>query len=462
VTRTPRSAGPPRPPPGRSSGFRRRIRGSVAWTAGGHIGTETIRLVGNLVLTRLLFPEAFGIMALITAVMIGLRLFSDIGIAPAIQQSPRGDDPDFLNTAWTIQIMRGVLLWLSACALALPMAALYDTPELMQLLPVAALALLVGGFRPTRVETASRHMRMARVTVINLSAQGLGLGLMVLLAVLTRSVWALAIGMVITEALRVLALHIFMPGHVDRMRIDRSAARDLIRFGKWIFLSTACAFAISQGDRLILGYYLTLEILGIFSIGYFIGSFPRILGMTVLERLMIPIYRDRPPAASRENFLALRRLRNKFTLGLMMLVLVLALVGPWLVSVLYDARYIMAGPVVVMLSVIVLLQLVGMSYDRAALAAGDSRGYFWLQMARAVTQTVFLMIGAHLAGLGGALAGQALAIVATYGLQLRLARRHGAWDMRHDCLAALGAVVIGALAIWMHFDIVATLFVTGG
>ncbi|TVR45205.1 MAG: polysaccharide biosynthesis protein [Rhodobacteraceae bacterium] len=457
-----RSAGPARPPPGRSGGFRDRIRGSVVWTVGGHVGTETIRLLGNLVLTRLLFPEAFGLMALITAVMIGLRLFSDIGIAPAIQQSPRGDDPDFLNTAWTIQIMRGVLLWLSACALAIPMAALYGTPELMQLLPVAALALLVGGFRPTRFETASRHMRMARVTVINLSAQALGLGVMVLLAVLTRSVWALAIGMVITEALRVLALHIFMPGHVDQLRIDRSAARELIRFGKWIFLSTACAFAISQGDRLILGYYLTLEILGIFSIGYFIGSFPRVLGMTVLERLMIPIYRDRPPARSRENFLALRRLRDMFTAGLMAIVLVLALVGPWLVSVLYDARYVMAGPVVVMLSVIVLLQLVGMSYDRAALAAGDSRRYFWLQAARAVSQTVFLMIGAHLAGLGGALAGQALAIVATYGLQLRLARRHGVWDMRHDCLAALGALVIGTLAIWLHVDIVATLFVTGG
>ncbi len=444
----------------RSAGFRARIGAGVAWTAGGHFGSEAVRLLGNLVLTRLLFPEAFGIMALVTAVMIGLQLFSDIGLAPAIQQNKRGDDPDFLNTAWTIQVMRGVVLWLAACALALPFAAFYESPQLAQLLPVAALSLVIAGFRPTRMISASRHMRMGRVTVINLSTQVIGLVVMIVLAVLTRSVWALAIGMVISEALRVLALHLFMPGHVDRLRLERAAASELIHFGKWIFLSTACAFAISQGDRLILGHYLTLEILGIYSIGYFIGSFPRMLGLTVLERLTIPIYRDRPPAESRENFLALRRLRDMFTLGLMVLALVLALVGPWLVSVLYDARYLMAGPVVVMLSVIVLLQLVGMSYDNAALAAGNSRRFFWLQAARAVTQTVFLMIGAHLAGLGGALAGQALAIVATYGLQLRLARRHGAWDMRHDCLAALGAVVIGALAIWLHFDIVATLFVT--
>ncbi len=457
--------GSPRPSPhsvAGPGGLRARVGSSLAWTTGGHFGSEAIRLLSNLVLTRLLFPEAFGIMALVTAVMIGLQLFSDIGVSPAIQQSRRGDDPAFLNTAWTIQVMRGFVLWLAACAMALPLAAFYGAPQLAELLPVAALSLIVIGFRPTRFDTASRHLRMARVTVINLSAQGVALLIVVALAYATRSVWALAIGMVISDVLRMLALHLFMPGHVDRLRIERAAAYELIHFGKWIFLSTACAFAISQGDRLVLGHYLTLEILGIFSIGYFIGSFPRMLGMTVLERLMIPIYRERPPAESAANFAALRRFRALFTGALMGLVVALALGGPWLISVLYDARYIMAGPVVVMLSCIVLLQLVGMSYDRAALAAGDARGFFWLQAARAALQLIGLLIGAQQAGLGGALAGQALSVIVTYGLELRLARRHGAWDMRHDLAAALGALSIGALALWLHGDIVAGLFVTGG
>ena len=63
-------------------------------------------------LTRLLFPEAFGLMALIQTFMIGLAMFSDLGIGPAIIQSDRGEDPDFLNTAWVMQILRGICLWL--------------------------------------------------------------------------------------------------------------------------------------------------------------------------------------------------------------------------------------------------------------------------------------------------------------------------------------------------------------
>ena len=69
-------------------------------------------LASNLILTRLLFPEAFGLMALGSVVLVGLQMFSDAGIGPSIAQSPRGDDPEFLDTAWTAQVLRGVILWL--------------------------------------------------------------------------------------------------------------------------------------------------------------------------------------------------------------------------------------------------------------------------------------------------------------------------------------------------------------
>ena len=438
--------------------LRDRVGSSVVWTAAGHFGTEGLRLIGNIALAYLLFPEAFGMMALVTAVLVGLQLFSDVGVAPAIQRSQRGDDPEFLNTAWTIHVLRGLVLRLIACAIAQPIARFYDLPELAVFLPVAAISLIVAGFRPTRQDTASRHLRMQRVTMVNLGAQAVALVLIVALAYVLRSVWALVFGMILSETIRVIALHVFMPGHVDRLQIERSAASELIHFGKWIFLSTACAFAISQGDRLVLGHFVTLDMLGVFGIGLMIGSFPRMLGMTVLERLMISIYRDMPPTESSENLARLRRFRAFFTSSLMALVLVLALAGPWLVSLLYDDRYALAGPVVVMVSCVVLLQLIGMSYDRAALAAGDARGFFWLQAIRAVLHMLGLIAGAYMAGLGGALAGQAAAVILSYGVQVRLARRHGVWDMQQDFCAMLGALSMATIALWLHHEGVMRLF----
>jgi len=102
-------------------------------------GGSGLRLIGNLILTRILFPEAFGMMALIQIVIAGLTMFSDLGIHSAIIKDARGNDPDYLNTAWALQICRGVFLWLMTCLLAHPVATFYAAPELAQMLPVAGL-----------------------------------------------------------------------------------------------------------------------------------------------------------------------------------------------------------------------------------------------------------------------------------------------------------------------------------
>ena len=83
---------------------------------GSYGAQQALRLASNLILTRLLFPEAFGMMALVFMVIQGLNMFSDAGVSPAIMQSKRGDDPRFLNTAWTLKVGRGVILWLCTFA----------------------------------------------------------------------------------------------------------------------------------------------------------------------------------------------------------------------------------------------------------------------------------------------------------------------------------------------------------
>ena len=176
--------------------FQRALSGSVL-TAGSYAVTQGLRLVSNLILTRLLFPEAFGLMALVSVVLVGLAMFSDMGIGPAISQHPKGDDPAFLDTAFTLDVLRGGGLWLLTCALAWPMARLYDAPELLQLLPAAGLTLLIAGFNPTRIDTANRHLLLGRVTALDLAAQVVGIASMIGLALVLQSVWALVIGAII-------------------------------------------------------------------------------------------------------------------------------------------------------------------------------------------------------------------------------------------------------------------------
>src|SRR6056297_1388295 len=111
---------------------------SAGFTAVKFGGQNFLRLASNLVLTRLLFPEAFGIMAIVQVVLGGVAMFSDIGIRASIVQNPRGDEPDFLNTAWTVQIIRGIFLGLIVFFSAGSVATFYEEQILADILRVVA------------------------------------------------------------------------------------------------------------------------------------------------------------------------------------------------------------------------------------------------------------------------------------------------------------------------------------
>lgn len=429
-----------------------RVLRSASWVMVGYGGAQVVRLASNLILTRILFPEAFGLMALVTMITVGLMMFSDVGIGPSISQSKRGDDQDFLDTAWTIQVMRGSALWLVTLALAWPMAQFYDQPDLVFYLPVAGLALVVSGFLPTRIETAHRHLDFGRLTLLDLAAQVIGVGCMVVMALITQSVLALVLGSLLSVVAKLVLTSLFLPGRANRFRLEAAAVREQVHFGKWIFLSTAFAFVGSQGDKAILGKLLSLDMLGIYNIGFFLASFPLSLGMAVVGQVMIPIYRDRPPGEAPEHRVRLRKMRVLMSSGLFALLGLLAFGGPWIVAFLYDARYAQAGAILVVVACALLPQVIGLSYDRAALAAGDSRGAFVFSAIRSTVQMTSLYVGFTAFGLVGGLASMGIALILVHPVLIRLARRHRAWDGMHDLVFGLLALAITAAALWLHGD----------
>jgi len=441
-----------------SGGIMRRVMRSSAFTIVGFGAQQILRFGSNLILARLLFPEAFGTMALVTVLLIGLTMLSDLGIQPAIQSSKRGDDPAFLNTAWTLNMIRALCLFIAACALAYPMSLFYHEPMLFQLIPVAAISMLLLALEPTRAETASRHMALGRVTIMEISAQVISIAVMLLLAWWMQSIWALVLGNLVAAGARAGLAWVMLPGISNRLHLDRSSALELVSYGRWIFFSTVAGFIVLQSDKLILGRYLTMEELGLYNIGFFLAGFPLMLGLLLVQRLMIPIYRASPPKESPENFARLRRIRFMLSAFLIAGVTPLALGGVYIVDLLYDPRYAASGAVTMVVSIALLPQMLGLTYDQVALASGDSRGFFWLNATRAVILVILLLILVPMLGIPGAPVAMASTALLSYPLQLRLARKHGAWDPLHDAVMAAIAGALLLLVLSIHGERLAMIF----
>ena len=144
---------------------------SGAWIGGGFVVQRGLQFASNLILTRLLFPEAFGLMALCSVFLVGLAMFSDLGLKPAIIRDARGTDPDFLNTAWTIQIIRGLVLFVCGCLLAYPISVIYDRAILFPLLATLSTTAAITGFASIKLITAERDLNFRTVTFIQIAGQ---------------------------------------------------------------------------------------------------------------------------------------------------------------------------------------------------------------------------------------------------------------------------------------------------
>lgn len=461
-----RGAGGGQPPQPGGVG-RAALRGS-AWTMLGHGAGQVLRLGSNLLLTRLLFPAVFGQMALIQTFVLGLGMFSDVGTGPAIVQSPHGDDPRFLNTVWSIQVVRGVLLWLGTWLIAAPVAAFYDQPMLTWLIPTAGFASVLQGLESTSLHTLKRHMRLGQLTAMELGSQGAGLLAVVLLVLAYREVygpndqgaaWALVAGNLIGSAIRLLLSHTALPGIRHRFHFDKEHVRRQLAFGRWVFLSTALTFLAGQLDRLIFGRAIPMDLLGVYGIGLMAASLPSEAVLRLGQSVIFPAFSR---VAARDDFgRVFWRVRLLFLLGGAVLVSGLIASGPYLVRLLYDARYAQAGWILQYLALVAWFQILAATNEAAMLAMGKPH---WLAAGNGVKVTLLLLLvplGFHQAGFTGALVGLIGAEVGKYSVSAVAAARRGLrgarWDLAVTALigavATAGVLLGGALSGGAHPDL---------
>lgn len=438
---------PKRADPGRLA--RLALRGT-AFTLAGRGAGEVLRFASNLLLTRLLFPEAFGLMAIVNAVAQGARMATDLGIRGSVVQSPRGDEQVFLDTAWTIQILRGLgiaaILFLGAG----PLAAAFDKPEASALIRVVALCAVIEGFTSTAGYTLMRKVRVGRQTLRDFLAKAVSIAVTLTWALASPSVWALVAGTLTGSLMQVALSHRLLPGYRNWFAYERTAARSIVRFGRWVVLATLMTFLLTQGDRLVLGKLMSATELGVYAIALGLTqTLPEVM-QALSANILFPVYARLGSLGIAEQRREVQRYRFVILAIALPCLWLLALVGPDLVRLLYDPRYLNAGWMVQLLAASLVPSIVSLSAERALMARGDSFSHMLLQVGQAVLVLGGLFAGHALwGGAHGVLVGLVAGRLLAYVPLALLLRRIGLWLPRLDGLAfAASALVLGAGLLW--------------
>jgi len=434
-----------------SQNLKKRATSATVFVLAGYGLSQLLRLAGNLVLTRLLVPEYFGIMAIAQVFLFALGLFSDIGLAPGVIRSKRIGDPVFLNTAWTLQVIRGFVLWGLALAIAFPVAQFYNNPILLKILPVIGLAFLFTGFSSTSIFTLNKDVRLGKITAMELTSQFIGLVVMIVLAYLYRNVWALVTGSLVICMAKMILSHFLESGNRPSFCLEGKAVHELISFGKWIFVSTAMMFLATQSDRLLLGKFFPLTLFGVYNIAVIFAEFPKQVMSQLSGKIIFPLMVQVSELPRHEFRGLILEKRKLFLFPAALLIAVFAGFGDLFIEMLYDARYHQAGWILPLLSVGMWPFLLNASIDRCFYAVGEPKipavGNFFKFVYMVTCVPLFF----HFAGVFGAVLAVALNdlpvyIVICYGLvQEKLT------CFRQDLLATLLLVV--CLGVFIIFRI---------
>lgn len=428
-----------------AGGVRRAALSSAAWTLFGFGTMQVLRLGANIVLNWLLFPELLGLMTTVNVFIQGLHMFSDVGIGPAIVRSHRGDDPVFLNTAWTLQVGRGLTLWVCSALIAWPASVLYSRPELLWLIPVAGITAAINGFNATAVFTLNRKLAQARLVLLQLVTYICSMTITITYVLwIERSIWALVLGGVISSVLEMTFSHLFLPGQPSRLRWDAPSARDLLSFGKWIFIGTACTFLADYVDRLVVGK-ISMATLGIYQNAAQLVAIPVLVMIALGPQVVFPLY-SRLYQSGHKLDSVFPRLHPAATCFAAVLISGLMATGPTAVQIMYDRRYAAAGWMLQFLAVGAWFRILEMTAGSILWTLGKAQISALSNASKVIGLLVFAPLGFWLYGFPGMLVGFIASDLVRYALTCRAVRQEGLNPLRFD-LPLTGLLLAIGLAV---------------
>ena len=263
------------------------VRGGM-WVFTLRITDQLFRLARTVVLARVLAPSDFGLFGIALLAMSALETFSQTGFNTALIQK-KGDTKPYLDTAWTVQVIRGILLALLAFVIAPYVAVFFDAPAAKPILQVIAFSMLLQGFTNVGVLYFQKELEFHKQFVYMFSGTLADIGVAIPAAFLLRSVWALVFGLLAGNLVRMVVSY-FVHAYRPRMGFSLQQFRELSNFGKYIFLQTIVIFFLTHGDDAFVGKVLGTTALGFYQLAYRLSNLPATEITHIISQVTFPAY----------------------------------------------------------------------------------------------------------------------------------------------------------------------------
>jgi O-antigen/teichoic acid export membrane protein len=263
----------------------RMARGAY-WMVAMRSADRVLGLISMLVLARLLVPADFGLLALGMAVVGSLSAFSEFSFDMALIQNQTADRRHY-DTAWTLGILRGMLLAAILLLLAEPAADVMGEARLAPLISVLALVPFLEGLANIGVVDFRKELAFGKEFHYTIFSRIGGVITTVCLAIFWRDYWALVVGQLAVQVLRLVLSYRL---HPYRPRLSLAAWRELVHFSKWLLANGMIAVGIKRTPTFVIGAFMSVASVGLFGMSSAIAEMVSQSAIAPIKRAFFPGY----------------------------------------------------------------------------------------------------------------------------------------------------------------------------
>jgi lipopolysaccharide exporter len=417
-----------------------------------------IRLASSLVLTRVLLPEAYGIITILLSILYVINNIVDTNVTLFIVRDKNAEQPRYLNTAWTMRLIRSLVscVVLLVCA---PLIAvkIYDLPDLVLPLRVFSLWFLFDGFESMAFPLAVRRKQARLQMYSELGTSVLTTTFSIIYCYLYHTFWGIALAMLLNRLIMTVLSHQFYRDMRPKFGLDRAAAREILVYSKFTVPSSLLTLSLNQFDKVIFLRLFDLRLLGIYGLALNIAGSIESLINRVSSSVLYPRcahnFRENPDTATKRYYTE----NTKLFVSILAMPAAIAGAAHLMITLLYDSRYSEAGSVLQALAIRAVLLSFAAPAEDLLISAGQFHVILFGNVLRAAWIVVGSLVGYHFLGFLGFVYGLSLSGLPPLAYYLWLQRSKGMLIVRYE-LYKLAFVLAVGLTCYMGSSLFLALF----
>ena len=243
---------------------------SGIWVLSGNTLNRILGFIKTVILARLLSPTDFGLFGIAMLVLGSLDQFSKAGVEEALIQKKKVIK-QYLNVAWTINIVRGLIVFVLVYLIAPHAAHFFGNEQADPVIKTISLILILHAFYNIGIVHLQKDLNFKKLFFYRFSGNLADFIVAVSVALILKNVWALICGLLLGHFTRLVVSYLIHP-YRPTLRLDAAVAKEIFKFGGWITGIGIIAFLIAQGDDAVVGRVLGATSLGFYYLAFLIAT----------------------------------------------------------------------------------------------------------------------------------------------------------------------------------------------